>query len=171
MHRIEGHCIVVGETMSGKTRIVKQIVRQNKRDGVPLLVLTPFYQDPEWEADFITDDPQLFYQAVFKNVRCNVVIDEAGEMIGQHGKEMNAIATRGRHHGHRVWIIAQRYKMVDISTRTQCNNLIAFRCGKYDAKQMHEDFYCDRILQTVDLKKGQCLVKLKDRESFIITPF
>lgn len=168
MQGIKGHVLVVGETMCGKTRMVKQIVNQQSREGIPLLVLTPLWQDSEWEADLITDDKEKFYAYVFSHTGCNLVIDEAGskKMVGSHGDQMNDIATRGRHHGHRVWIITQRATMVDISTRTQCNNVFAFRTGKYDAGNLSENFADDLFLQCPGLEDGEAIIKLKGYPAF-----
>jgi GTPase SAR1 family protein len=172
---IKGHFLVVGQTMSGKTLITKRLVNaQRNENDIPLLVLTTFYQDSEWEADLITDDADLFYKEVLNHTGCNVVIDEAGSFVkrmSEKGKSLTDFATRGRHFGHRCWFLVQRANMIDINARTNCNNLIAFQTSHYDAKLLHQDFVDDLILTTPTMKPGECVVKLHSTNAYTMNVF
>ena len=64
-----GHSIVCGKTGFGKTTLVKKLTRKMNKNGIPVMVLTPFPQDPEWLsfAAVVTDITYTFVKTVFEN--------------------------------------------------------------------------------------------------------
>lgn len=166
-----GHTLIVGKTMSGKTTLAKKLVNGASSEGVPLLVLTPFAEDATWQADFVTDDPEKFLKMVFNTTRCQVVIDEAGETIGQFDKSMNKIATRGRHYGHQAFFIAQRPTMINVNTRTQCTNCFCFMQWGTESKELVKDFADALFVEAPNLKQGECIAKVGYKPAFKLNVF
>lgn len=141
--------------MSGKTSLAKKFARQFKSQGIGVLVLDPLL-DPEWNADFITADAQQFLDVAQKSQHCALFIDESGEAIGRHGGEMNKLATRIRHYGHRSFFIAQRAQQLDKIVRDQCEFLWLFRVSRGDAELMAEEYGHDALETAHSLQKGEC---------------
>lgn len=165
-----GHCLFVGATGCGKTTLAKRMASRFSASGTPILLLAPF-NDPEWGADFFTDDPQVFLDVVFNHRRCLIAIDEAGEFAGQYDKTMQTIATRGRHYGHLAFFIAQRAKMVNVNIRTNCVNLYLFRSSSSDCRMLADDFAVDDLTPAAKLPKGVCLAVDEEKTPYKIKVF
>lgn len=141
------HGLVVGQTEAGKSSLVKWLIREMLRHGRPVLILDPLYDDDFREmGDFHTDDPELFFKVAWRNKSCNLVIDEAGEMIGQHGRDLNKLATQSRHLGHSAIFITQRPALLAPTIRAQCAWLAAFSVSPDDAKLLAGDFNAPALI-------------------------
>lgn len=145
------HALFLGMTESGKTSLAKMMARQFKKKGVGILVLDPL-RDPDWNADFITDDPGEFLEVFFNSRRCMVFIDEAGENVGRFDKAMVKTATKGRHWGHSVNYLTQRATLVSLTVRDQCRNLYLFASGYKDCKMLENEFNSPELLNAPSLK-------------------
>lgn len=153
------HGLVVGQTEAGKSTLVKRLVAEQIRHGRLLLVLDPLYdQDFRDMADFSTDDPELFFQVAWKNKSCTLVIDEAGEMIGQHGRQLNKLATQSRHLGHTAIFITQRPALLSPTIRAQCSWLAAFCIAPKDADLLAGDFNAPALLEAPSFGPGDYLL-------------
>lgn len=148
------HCLIIGRTLSGKTTFGKKKAKALKRQGKLVFVLDPFL-DPEWEADFITDDKDEFLQVVWANKNAAVFVDEGGSTVGKYSEVMNELATRGRHWGHKVYFISQRAKQISTTIRTQCSELVIFKQSQNDSKDLSDEFVEPIILQADKLAKGE----------------
>lgn len=145
--------------MSGKTTMAKRLVKQKREmTNRGILVLDPCL-DPEWGADYLTDDKAEFLRVVKENRSCDLVIDESGETIGRYAKEMAFLATRSRHYGHTSTFIAQRAAQIDRNVRDQCTTLILFSVYKADAQSLAETFNDDLLLGAAELEAGGCFIK------------
>lgn len=140
--------------MSGKTTLAKKLLHNYKQNGINSLVLDPL-RDPAWGASFITDDSNYFLSVARKSQQCALFIDESGESIGRNGGEMNEIATRHRHFGHRAHFIAQRAQQLDKIVRDQCEYLYCFRVSRSDAKILADEYGHDELEDAPSLQKGE----------------
>lgn len=114
----------------------------------------------EWNADFITTNPEEFLEVVFANTGCAVFVDESGDMIGRYGGAMNRLATTSRKWGHNCHFIAQRAKQIDPTTRTQCSNVFVFKQSLDDTKELAREFVADELKNAHILRKGEYLGKI-----------
>lgn len=141
-------------TGSGKTTLAKQMIQAYKTKGIKTLVLDPL-QDPEWQADFQTDDPALFLRAMYECRSCALFVDESGAAIGRYAGEMQKLATQSRHFGHKAHFITQRGAQLDRTVRDQCSTLFVFRTGATDAKTFAEEFGYAELSTANQLQKGE----------------
>ncbi len=153
------HTLVTGKTDTGKSAIVKRLIRDHfRRSGKykKILVLDPKI-DPGFLADFITGDPAEFLEVAEAETDCLLVLDESGETVGAHAGAVRKIATMHRGLGHQAFFITQRGAMLDKTIREQCSNLFIFRQGSEDARELARSFpdlkpYIDDVPQ---LEQGQ----------------
>jgi hypothetical protein len=136
------------------------LAKQAKKQGVSVLVLDPSPYKDDWEADFITDNPDEFLDVVFASQRCMVIVDESGDMIGRYGGELNKLATRARHNAHNVYFIMQRAKQIDPTIRANCENIICFSQSLDDTKDLAREFVDERINDAHTLNKGEYIYKV-----------
>lgn len=123
--------------------------------GIKILVLDPFL-DPEWNADFITNNVEKFLDVVWnKSEGCAVFVDEGGKMIGRFNPVMEELATHGRHWGHKCYFITQRVKQISLNIRTQCSELVVFKQAYNDTKDLADEFVEPKINEACNLKKGE----------------
>lgn len=147
------HSLILGMTESGKTTLAKRLAAQYS-DKFNILVLDPLV-DPEWPADFITDNPDEFLKVFWDNQNCMVFIDEAGESAGQYDTTMIRTATRGRHWGHSCHYLSQRGALMSKTIRGQCTNIFLFNSSFDDCKELSKDFNAPLLLEGVDLQQGE----------------
>jgi hypothetical protein len=131
--------MICGMTESGKTSLAKILAREIKERGYRVIVLDPL-QDPEWPADYQTDDPDKFVQVAKQNIKCLLIVDEAGDSVGQYDKTRFWLATRARHWGHTTFFLAQRAQMIARTVRDQCGVAYLFKMSLDDAKLMSNEF-------------------------------
>lgn len=148
------HCLIIGRTLSGKTTFAKKKAQALKKKGYHIIVLDPFL-DPEWQADFITSDPEKFLHVVWNNKQCAIFVDEAGDMIGKYDKVMEKLATRGRHWGHKCFFITQRVKQLSTTVRNQCSELVIFKQSAADTKDLANEFVEPMINEAHALAQGE----------------
>ena len=158
------HSITIGQTLSGKTLLNKNLCNWYLSKGIGAVVLDPM-NDPDWNAAgnpnfYKTADPGEFLRFV-KNpdrcLQCALFVDEAGMALDKFADEFSWLTCQSRHHGHRAHIIAQRAQMVSVSIRSQCSTLYAFSINPKDAKTYAEDFNEAAILEAVNLPQGHYL--------------
>jgi len=148
------HSLILGMTESGKTTLAKKLAAKYKAAGIHVIVLDPIC-DPEWGADFQTDDPDNLLDVFWTSKNCAVFIDEAGESAGQYDKAMIKTATKGRHWGHNVHYLSQRGSMINTTIRAQCSQLFLFLSGKNDGKIHSEEWAQDELKNCTQLARGE----------------
>lgn len=148
------HSLIIGMTTSGKTTLAKKMASDFKRNGFLSMALDPL-RDPSWPCDFVTDDPQEFMNVALTSRNCALFIDESGETIGRFGGDMNKLATRIRHYGHRSIFITQRAQQLDKIVRDQCEFLFLFRVSRDDAKLMAAEYGHDELAEAYLLQRGE----------------
>lgn len=148
------HSLILGMTESGKTTLAKRLAAKYKEAGIKVIVLDPIH-DPEWNADYQTNDPDEFLNVFWNSRQCAVFIDEAGESAGQYDKAMIRTATKGRHWGHNVHYLSQRGALLSTTIRGQCSQLFLFLSGKNDGKIHAEEWAFDELKECTKLKRGE----------------
>lgn len=149
------HVLCVGMTGSGKTTLGKQLLKAYKSKGINSIVLDPLC-DPDWQADFQTDNSDDFLDAMYKSRQCALFVDESGAAIGRYAGPMAVVATQSRHFGHKAHFFTQRGAQLDRTVRDQCSILFVFRVGKMDAKILSEEFGYSELMQANELRPGEC---------------
>lgn len=149
------HSMYVGITESGKSTLAQKIAAAQKARNIRVLVLDPL-RDPRWCGEVYTSQ-QDFLHAVFSCEKCDLFIDESGEMIGRYSGVMKTLATRSRHYGHNAHFILQRPSDLDRTIRDQCTRLFVFRVSKYDSEILARDYSEEKLNEAYLLKKGEYL--------------
>ncbi len=127
-----------------------------RRHGFLVLVLDPL-EDPGWPTPYRYTNRGEFLKAGQNAQRCLLIIDEAGEMIGQFNEEMRWCATRARHLGHTSMFITQRPAQLSPTVRDQCSKLFLFRVSVDDAKTLARDWARPELEIASTLPQGQAL--------------
>jgi hypothetical protein len=140
-------------TESGKTTLAKRLARQYKQADVHVIVLDSL-NDPEWDCDFQTTDPDEFLRVFWASRRCAVFIDEAGDAVGRYNTVMQRTATRGRHWGHAVHFISQRGVQIAPTVRDQCGHLFLLTSSIADGKVHANEWNRPELMRCNQLKKG-----------------
>lgn len=153
------HTLIIGITGSGKTTLAKKLCQQYIKRGITVFVLDPLLSS-EWNAHYITDNPDEFVDVVFDNINCAIFVDESAETIGRYAGAMQRLATSSRNLGHNVHFICQRPKQLDINMRTQCEIVFVFKLSYYDAKELAKEYVADELMHAPKLQKGQYLAKV-----------
>lgn len=146
------HALILGMTQSGKSTLAKKLARGYKANGQGILVLDPLGDD--WDCDFKTPEPAEFLRVVWDSRSCAAFVDEAGDSAGQHDKDMQRTATRGRHWGHRFHYISQRGTMINRTIRDQCTHLFLFGTALEDCKTHAKEWNKPQLLEAAKFKQG-----------------
>lgn len=158
------HVLILGMTESGKTTLAANLVKVYKRNQYGVIVLDEL-QDPRWQADYITDDPEEFLQVFWQSRECIAVIDEGGESVGRYDKAMQKTATRGRHWGHSCHYIAQRASQLAPIVRDQCTHLFLFCSSAKDGKLLAEEWNKPELAECSNFKQGEYIHAVKFGQS------
>jgi hypothetical protein len=153
------HVLILGITQSGKTTLAFKLAAIYKAKGTPILVLDPDKRS-EWQADFITDDPEYYLQVVKVNKSCALFIDESGQSIGRYSGPMAWLATNARKWGHKSHFIAQRATQIDPLVRGQCTTIFLFKQSVADSKILASEYVCDELQKANTLCQGEYFGKV-----------
>lgn len=150
------HCLITGMTMSGKTTLARELSSQYRARGIKCAVLDPI-NDVKWRhvADYVTDNESEFMDVVMSSESCAVFVDEAGEKIGQYGREFFTLATRARHLGHRSHFITQRPSQISPTVRDQCDRIYLFALNGDACKTLSKDWNKPDLMAGTELDKGE----------------
>lgn len=156
------HAAIFGQTTFGKSYFAKQQAEGFRRRGMRVIVCDPML-DPEWPADFITDDIDELVEVAKLNSKCAIFIDEGEDTIGMHPKKhVRWLTSQSRHRGHITRILAQRPKdMVSKTMRTQLNELFLFNVDVEDAKEMARSYNEEALKEAYKLPRYQFFYKKK----------
>lgn len=149
------HRFICGMTLSGKSYYALKYAAGSKKRAIVLMPPSLKIEAQKWrdiDATVFTEQ-SAFIRAVERSENALVIIDEAGEYCTLQNKEIHPVITRGRHRGHTVTLIAQRYSAVCPAMRGQTNICVAFRQGNTDAKLMADDYANQDILKAVQSLK------------------
>ena len=146
------HSLILGMTESGKTTKGKRLCVSYRVHGIKSIVLDPM-NDPQWNADFQTTDPETFLRMVWASRRCAVFIDEAGTAVGRYNDVMNETATKGRHWGHNMHYLTQGGTQLAPIVRNQCSHLFLFTTALSDAKIHANEWNAPELAKASVLKQ------------------
>lgn len=133
------HNLIVGRSYSGKSQLMKAIIRDNLIGKAPVVVFDPVRT--EWPKGCMCYANFTAFKNVLKRTKgAFIVIDEAKTAIDEDPKEFEKWLYQNRHKGQLIFILAQRAKMVPPNARNQCSKVFAFRQTREDAKALVEDF-------------------------------
>lgn len=148
------HSLILGQTESGKTTLAKRMCQAYGAAGVKRIVLDPL-NDPEWQADFRTTDPDAFLEVFWASESCAAFIDEAGDAVGRYDLVMQKTATKGRHWGHNVHYVCQRGTQLAQTVRDQCSHLFLFCTSLKDCKIHADEWNRPELIQAAQFKAGE----------------
>jgi hypothetical protein len=148
------HCLIFGMTESGKTTLAKRLAARYKHNAVPVIVLDSL-NDPEWQGDFQTTNPDEFLRVFWSSKRCACFIDEAGDAVGRYNSVMQRTATRGRHWGHSVHFISQRGVQIAPTVRDKCSHIFLLTSSLADSKVHANEWNQPKLLGANALRKGE----------------
>lgn len=147
------HSLIFGMTESGKTTLAKKLAARYKYNEVPVIVLDSL-NDPGWECDYQTTDPDEFLRVFWSSKRCACFIDEAGDAVGRYNTVMQRTATRGRHWGHAVHYISQRGVQIAPTVRDQCGHIFLLTSSLDDGKVHASEWNKPELKTCNSLAKG-----------------
>lgn len=153
------HVLILGITATGKTTLAFKMAAKYKAGNIPVIVLDPDLRK-DWDADFITDEPERFLEVCKANTSAALFIDESGQTIGRYAGPMQWVATNSRKWGHKAHFISQRATQLDVLMRTQCSSIFLFKQSVRDAKILSDEFVCPELIHSHALKKGEYLAKI-----------
>ena len=146
------HNWTIGGSGSGKTALNKLLCAGLRARGIKTAVLDPL-RDGGWDADYMTHDPDAFWQWMLKHDKDQVSCfwEEAGIAVDRQDRRFNVAATTGRHAGWRIYLISQRYKQAHPDVRDMCAERWIFRCSADDAQQLHREYGYDALRELPNL--------------------
>lgn len=152
------HVLILGITRTGKTTLAFELARRYKARGTPILVLDPDKRK-DWNADYLTDNPEEFLTVCKSNKSCAIFVDESGQMIGRYAPQMEWLATQSRKWGHKAHFITQRASQISPTLRNQCTSIFLFKQSPSDAKIVACDFVCEELKNAPSLLTGEYIAK------------
>lgn len=148
------HSLIFGCTLSGKSTLAKVMAKGFRERGVCVAVLDPL-KDRNWDADFVTENPDQFLHYAKRSHSHQLFVDEGATAIGRYNAQYQWLTTTARHHGHCATIICNRPQQLDKTLRDQCTTVYVFACSKSDAAIFADDFNEPLLLEAVKFKPGQ----------------
>ena len=147
---------IFGISLSGKTTLAKNISRQYAtRFNVPSLILDPHLET--WgDHATVTDDEEKFWETVWKNRNCLVIVDEAAATIRRE-RELIPVFTRLRHLGHKLLVIGHDGSDLLPVMRQQLDTLYLFRQDDDSVKWWIKKFADPRVAAARELRQYEYL--------------
>lgn len=162
----EGHSLICGTTMSGKTTLAQILAHEYRANDICTIVLDPF-KDPKWgnpcdstpehAGHMITSNSQLFLATAKApgTIQCALFADEGSESVGHYAGPMRWLATMARHWGHKSHFITQAPQTLDPVIRAQCSQAFIFRVNQSAMKILADEYCQPEILKAGELEKGE----------------
>lgn len=147
------HGCFFGRTFTGKSHKAREVAAGFKRARVGVIALVPADQLHAWKdcAHWVTADLDLFCAKVAASKRCAVFCELADAGADKFDDRIRAMFTRGRHDGHRIFFIAQRFSQVEPTVREQCAFLWLFKTAPKAAAVLAEEFADPALLAAAGL--------------------
>jgi GTPase SAR1 family protein len=147
---------IFGPSLSGKTTLAKAIARADfAATGRLSLALDPHAED--WgEGTTVTDDRAAWLAAFWASTNCNAFLDEAAATVSRD-RDMMPVFTRGRHQGHRLFILGHSGADLLPGMRQQFTRLYLFRQPASAAETWAELFADPAIKACADLAQFEFL--------------
>lgn len=152
------HSCIYGQTESGKSTLAKRLISRFQNAGYECIVFDPI-KDATFNADFSTDNINEFIQRVFSSRECMIFIDESETYFKHKNPQLNKIVTMGRHWGHSVFLLAQRYTQIPPVVRMQASSISLFNSAYEDGKIHAAEWNAAELKKCVDLGRGEYFYK------------
>lgn len=146
------HILITGTTGSGKSVFARRLCKAQYKKKRGVIVYDPYKS--RWQADYIETDFDVFYERVINSENCFVVVDESGD-IGRYNKELESLATQGRHYGHDIVFITQRIQQMSVTIRENCGRLFMFRSSVKAGMILSEQWISEELLNAHTLGVGE----------------
>lgn len=150
------HIGISGKNRSGKTWCAQYLCQKLHKQGTPIMVYDPKYNDGNlelantWCADFITNDKQEFLKHFWTNTHYLAVVEEADDF----NKLADAkITTLGRTLANTVICSSQSAVQIIRRLRKECDMWISFLQGKKDCQTLQEEFIYDDWIQCMNFQR------------------
>jgi len=147
------HTLIVGNSGTGKTNLVKSIVNNSDKD---VIVYDPLSSAGWCDKAIKFSSASKFFNYLDSAQNAYVVIDEGKTLWDENPKEADKLLYRRRHQGLLVFAIAQRTRMIPPNARNQCSKVFAFKQQKDDAMTLGEE-YDPALYDCMKLEKGECI--------------
>ncbi len=153
------HGLILGRSQYGKSSLSKALARKFKADGRRVLVYDILMD--QWDADYVTDDEDEFFEIFWGSYDIVAFIEEGGETANKKAKDMVYTATRGRHQvgdeglGNSCYYSTHRLNQLDVTLRAQCPELFLFASRHDDAKDLRQEYGHDQLLNAPKLAPGE----------------
>lgn len=160
------HTLITGVTMTGKTTLARMFAREHARRGHNVIVYDPMGTGTaggDWGEEEHPDRVRVFTEEsefmehVADAPPSAVFVDESDLVFSHVQLENHWLARRGRHYGHRVYMLTQRPQMIAPNCRTQTGVAYMFRLARSDSDFVLREFGHD-IKGNPDLDTGEFLV-------------
>jgi hypothetical protein len=156
------HTLITGVTMTGKTTMARMLAREHDHRGHPVVVYDPMGTDTaggDWGKNAkVFNDEEKFMRYMGEAPPSAVFIDESDLVFAHSQKENHWLARRGRHYGHRLYMITQRPQMIAPNCRNQTGRCYMFRLSRSDADFVYREFGHTLNAQEYDMDTGDFYV-------------
>ncbi len=147
---------IFGISLSGKTTLAKAISRQYAKGAkIPSLVLDPHLEVWGNHAN-VTDDEDSFWETVWRQRNCLVIVDEAAATIRRE-RELIPVFTRLRHLNHKLLVIGHDGSDLLPVMRQQLDTVYLFRQDEDSVKWWCKKFADKRVEAAKTLKQYEYL--------------
>lgn len=154
------HCLIIGQTLSGKSTLARRLSRHYASKGVPSLIYDPIGESVWRQCGEAHKDFAAYMEAVKSKTRCALFVDEAGMCYADNGRDMLPLATSIRHYGHRTHFITQRFTGIPPTMRDQCAYLYLFATSNADGEILAKEWNCPELANCNTLGVGH-FIRLK----------
>lgn len=164
------HTLTVGRTGSGKTTLWRILAGQMMALGCPVLVYDPLNNGIP--ANRRTTDVYELVRWAREYRSAQIIVDEAGTVLGDPDPEVAYLTTQARNRGHQTHIICQRAVQVNRTVRLQTERLYAFRIDVQEAKTLSAETSNPRVMEAVELDRYQYIMagSYGEFERFAVAP-
>lgn len=149
---------VFGPKLSGKTTLVKELaIEYWNREGRRSLVLDP--NNEKWgEYFWVTSDENLFWDTVWKQKECLIIVEEAAATI-RRDQDLKPVFTRMRHRGHKLLVVGHSGADLLPAMRQQLDCVWLFCQPPQAAKTWAENYprHYDEVMQCWELDQHEFL--------------
>lgn len=151
------HVGIFGPGDSGKTFLAQALSKDLwQRGGIKSIVLDPNMEIGWGNHSFVTDDSIAFEKVFWAEEKCAVFIEEATETIARD-KKKSGLFTRGRHRGHKIFVIGHDGMNLLRVQRQQLHTVYLFKQIKDSAEVWAQQFADESIMECVNLRQYEFL--------------
>lgn len=149
--------MVLGLKRCGKTYLCKQLAKAWHEDDALVFVYDPM-RGSDWTTPHVFGNFQEFAKVAEMNRSAYLIIDECFTLSDKEDKRvLTNLMAFGRHYGHTVIMIGQRYTAVPPTARNLCERLFVFKQSPQDAMLIYGDYPYDEVKQLPNFERGEYL--------------